>query len=97
MGSEYLKTLLVCVPKTLVPEWYAKYETLCSMVVPRTTELITQDQDYALFTVTLFRKAEDTFRFKCRENRYNQFQSRRELFYVYCFLHSKIYCSRFYV
>jgi len=40
------------------------------MIVPRTTELITQDQDYALFTVTLFQKTEDTFRHKCRENKF---------------------------
>ncbi|CAF3351282.1 unnamed protein product [Rotaria sp. Silwood1] len=70
LGSEYLKTLLVCVPKTFINDWYAKYETLCAMIVPRTTELIIQDQDYALFTVTLFQKTEDTFRHKCRENKF---------------------------
>ncbi|CAF1076023.1 unnamed protein product [Adineta steineri] len=70
LGSEYLKTLLVCVPKGLINEWYAKYETLCAMIVPRTTELIVEDQDYALFTVTLFQKTEDTFRHKCRENKF---------------------------
>ncbi|CAF2992692.1 unnamed protein product, partial [Rotaria sp. Silwood2] len=70
LGSEYLKTLLVCVPKALMNDWYAKYETLCAMIVPRTTELIIQDQDYALFTVTLFQKTEDTFRHKCRENKF---------------------------
>lgn len=69
LGSEYLKTLLVCVPRSLVNEWYAKYENLCTMIVPRSTELITQDQDYALFSVTLFQKTEDTFRHKCRENK----------------------------
>lgn len=70
LGSEYLKTLLVCVPKPLINEWYAKYETLCTMIVPRTTELITQDPDYSLFSVTLFQKTEDTFKHKCRENKY---------------------------
>jgi V-type H+-transporting ATPase subunit C len=68
-GSDYLKTLLVCVPKMLINDWYNKYESLCTMIVPRTTELITQDQDYALFTVTLFEKTEDVFRHKCRENK----------------------------
>ncbi|CAM4746210.1 unnamed protein product [Rotaria magnacalcarata] len=70
LGSEYLKTLLVCVPKSLISDWYAKYESLCNMIVPRTTELITQDQDYALFTATLFQKTEDTFKHKCRENKF---------------------------
>jgi len=69
LGSEYLKTVLVCVPKILMNDWYAKYESLCAMIVPRTTELITQDQDYALFNVTLFQKTEDTFKHKCRENK----------------------------
>jgi len=53
----------------LTNDWYAKYESLCGMIVPRSTELITQDQDYALFSVTLFQKTEDTFRHKCRENK----------------------------
>jgi V-type H+-transporting ATPase subunit C len=70
MGSEYLKTLLVCVPKGSINDWYSKYESLCAMIVPRTTELIVQDDDYALFTVTLFQKTEDTFRHKCRENKF---------------------------
>ncbi|WP_147477411.1 hypothetical protein, partial [Corallococcus sp. AB038B] len=69
LGSEYLKTVLVCVPKAIINEWHAKYESLCTMIVPRTTELITQDQEYALFSVTLFEKTEDTFRHKCRENK----------------------------
>ncbi|CAF0927562.1 unnamed protein product [Adineta steineri] len=70
LGSEYLKTLLVCVPKALINEWNAKYESLCAMIVPRTAEKITEDQDYALFSVTLFQKAEDTFKHKCRENKF---------------------------
>ena len=82
MGSEYLKTLLVCVPKILINEWYAKYERLCSMIVPRTTELITEDQDYALFTVTLFQKTEDTFKHKCRENKYVTLKRRMKFIVV---------------
>jgi V-type H+-transporting ATPase subunit C len=80
LGSEYLKTLLVCVPKPLITDWYAKYESLCGMIVPRTTELITQDQDYALFSVTLFQKTEDTFRHKCRENKYEEEKANKMTF-----------------
>lgn len=69
LGSEYLKTLLVCVPKGSVTDWYNKYERLCDKIVPRSSELIIEDQDYALFTVTLFQRTEDVFRVKCRENR----------------------------
>jgi V-type H+-transporting ATPase subunit C len=96
LGSEYLKTLLVCVPKAMINDWYGKYETLCAMIVPRTTEIVAQDQDYCLFNVTLFQKTEDTFRHKCRENKYVEYQQlTRELNSF--FLYLKIYCKRFYV
>ena len=70
LGSEHLKTLVVCVPRALVKDWCHKYETFSTMVVPRSTELITEDNENAIFTVTLFQKVEDTFRHKCRENKF---------------------------
>ena len=85
MDSEYLKTLLVCVPKALINDWYAKYETLCAMIVPRTTELIIEDQDYALFTVTLFQKTEDTFRHKCRENKFVEIIEKNNMNFILYF------------
>nr|QEL52526.1 V-type proton ATPase subunit C 1 [Acipenser sinensis] len=67
LDSEYLITLLVVVPKTNYIEWQKTYETLAEMVVPRSTNLLFEDQESGLFSVTLFRKAIDDFRHKARE------------------------------
>uniref|UniRef100_A0A672MH35 V-type proton ATPase subunit C n=1 Tax=Sinocyclocheilus grahami TaxID=75366 RepID=A0A672MH35_SINGR len=70
LDSEYLITMLVVVPKTNYADWQHTYETLSEMVVPRSTNLLFEDQDSGLFTVTLFRKAIDDFRLKARENKF---------------------------
>lgn len=70
LDSEYLTTLLVVVQKSFHHDWESKYETLTDMVVPRSSRIIYEDQDSCLCTVTLFKRAEDEFRHKCRENRF---------------------------
>uniref|UniRef100_A0A674AEX6 V-type proton ATPase subunit C n=1 Tax=Salmo trutta TaxID=8032 RepID=A0A674AEX6_SALTR len=70
IDSEYLITMLVVVPKTSYADWQKTYETLSEMVVPRSTNLLFEDHDSGLFSVTLFRKAIDDFRHKARENKY---------------------------
>uniref|UniRef100_A0A4W4FBE0 V-type proton ATPase subunit C n=1 Tax=Electrophorus electricus TaxID=8005 RepID=A0A4W4FBE0_ELEEL len=70
LDSEYLITLLVVVPKTNYADWQKTYETLAEMVVPRSTNLLFEDQDSGLFSVTLFRKAIDDFRHKAREQKF---------------------------
>ena len=52
--SEYVTTMLVVVPLNLLEDWYAKYESLTDMVVPRETLMIFQDSDHAVMTVSLF-------------------------------------------
>ncbi|XP_076371282.1 V-type proton ATPase subunit Vha44 isoform X3 [Tachypleus tridentatus] len=69
-GSEYLTTLLVVVPRNLYKDWNLKYEKLTDMVVPRSSELIYEDQDHGLFTVTLFQKVVDEFKLHARENKF---------------------------
>ena len=39
------------------------------MVVPRSTELITEDNDFGLFTVTVFKKIVDEYKIHAREKR----------------------------
>lgn len=39
-----------------VNDWSQNYEKITDMIVPRSSQLITQDADYALFNVTLFKK-----------------------------------------
>lgn len=69
-GSEYLETLLVAVPKNNVKDWQAKYERLTQMVVPRSSNKLAQDDEFALFNVTVFKKIRDEFVQKCRENKF---------------------------
>ncbi|XP_006012217.1 V-type proton ATPase subunit C 1-B [Latimeria chalumnae] len=70
LGSEYLTTLLVIVPKANYNHWQQKYESLSDLIVPRSTKMITEDADGGLFTVTLFKKAVDEFKVKARENKF---------------------------
>lgn len=51
-------------------EWYSGYEKLTKMIVPRTTQLIAQDSEYGLFTVTLFKKVIDEFKLHAREKKF---------------------------
>lgn len=55
--------------RALYKEWKNSYEKLSDMVVPRSTELITEDQEFGLFTVTVFRKVVDEYKLHAREKR----------------------------
>lgn len=68
--SEYLVTLLIVISSGSQREWFAKYETLCDMVVPRSSRIITQDSEHILVTATVFTKVIDEFKLHCRENRF---------------------------
>ncbi|KAN0060599.1 Vacuolar ATP synthase subunit C [Thecaphora frezii] len=68
--SEFLETILVAVPKNSIKDWQSKYERLTSMVVPRSSNKLAQDDEYALFNVTVFKKVRDEFVQKCRENKF---------------------------
>lgn len=70
LDSEYLTTLLVVVPLALMGDWHSHYEQLTDMVVPRSTQTVFQDEDYALCTVTLFLKVVDEFKHKAREHKF---------------------------
>ncbi|WFD21104.1 Vacuolar ATP synthase subunit C [Malassezia caprae] len=66
-SSEFLVTLLVVVPKNQVPQWLNSYERLCDLVVPRSSRKLAEDEEYALFNVTVFKKKQDELVQKCRE------------------------------
>lgn len=70
LDSEYLTTLLVVVPKLAMQDWNITYERLSNMIVPRSSQIIHQDNDYALFTVTLFKKVVDEFKTHAREKKF---------------------------
>jgi len=70
IGSEYLQTVLVIVPKMAVQEWETKYEKLTDMIVPGSSQMITSDNEHCLYTVTLFKKVIEEFKVHAREKRF---------------------------
>ncbi|KAF8649839.1 hypothetical protein AX16_005602 [Volvariella volvacea WC 439] len=68
--SEYLETVLVAVPRSLVKEWNNGYERLSQMVVPRSSKVVASDDEYTLFSVVIFKRVRDDFVQKCREHKY---------------------------
>lgn len=68
--SEYLVTLIVVVPSSSQRDWFAKYERLSDMVVPRSSSVIFEDNENALVTATVFTKVVDEFKLHCRENKF---------------------------
>jgi len=70
LDSEYLTTLLVIVPRNAINDWNGNYEKITDMIVPRSTQFITQDSDYALFTVSLFKKVVEEFKLHAREKKF---------------------------
>ncbi|CAG2165069.1 unnamed protein product [Oppiella nova] len=49
IGSEYLTTLLVVVPKAYYKDWQQKYEKLTDMIVPRSSTQIFEDNDHGAY------------------------------------------------
>ncbi|OVA09650.1 ATPase [Macleaya cordata] len=67
IASEHLVTLLAVVPKYSQKDWLSSYETMTTYVVPRSSKKLHEDNEYALFTVTLFCRVADNFKTSARE------------------------------
>ncbi|GAA0158829.1 ATP synthase [Lithospermum erythrorhizon] len=67
VATEHLTTLLAVVSKYSQKDWLASYEILTTYVVPRSSKKLHEDNEYALYTVTLFNRDADNFRIKARE------------------------------
>ncbi|XP_057970239.1 V-type proton ATPase subunit C [Malania oleifera] len=65
--SEHLVTLLAVVPKYSQKDWLSSYESLATYVVPRSSKKLHEDNEYALYTVTLFARVADNFKAGARE------------------------------
>nr|KAJ0208335.1 hypothetical protein LSAT_V11C500233020 [Lactuca sativa] len=73
--SEHLVTLIAVVPKFSQKDWLSSYETLTTYVVPRSSKNLHEDNEYAIYTVTLFVRDADSFRTKARERGFQVFTS----------------------
>lgn len=70
LGSEHLQTVLIAVPKSLEKDYLNCYESLVKMTVPRSAHVIKSDQEYVLYTTTLFKKYVPDFYQACRERKF---------------------------
>ncbi len=68
--SEYIETHLVAVPNSSIKEFLKSYETISPMVVPRSANGISSDDEYTLYTVTTFKKHSGEFVHKARERKW---------------------------
>jgi V-type H+-transporting ATPase subunit C len=76
--SEYLKTLLVVVPKHSKQDWLASYESLMPVpeppqpppIVPRSSVELASDQEFVLVTVVVLRLVENEFKQAARTKRF---------------------------
>lgn len=60
---------IICI-RVLTNEWLANYEKITDMIVPRSSAMIMQDNDYCLFNVTLFKKVVEEFKLHARERKF---------------------------
>ncbi|KNC74564.1 hypothetical protein SARC_12894 [Sphaeroforma arctica JP610] len=70
VGSEHLQSVIVCVPTSASREWQESYEKLTDMVVPKSGRKIIEEQDYELWSVTLFRRVAEDFKNAAREKKF---------------------------
>lgn len=68
--SEYMQTLLVIVPSMAKREWESTYERLGDMVVPRSSRLLHEEGDLALYNVTVFQRAIKDFTKAAAEHKF---------------------------
>jgi len=79
LDSEYLETIFIAIPRFSLPlhsllttrneekSFNAKYETLTPNVVPRSAQKLAQDDEFSLYSVTLFRRDIPEFSHRSRE------------------------------
>uniref|UniRef100_A0A7S0RL04 V-type proton ATPase subunit C n=1 Tax=Chlamydomonas leiostraca TaxID=1034604 RepID=A0A7S0RL04_9CHLO len=70
VDSENLTTMFVVVSKFALQEWEAQYEKLTNFVVPRSSKVVSEDNDYALVNVVLFKRVVDEFKTQARAKGY---------------------------
>ena len=65
-----MTTVLVALPKNEERDFLNAYETLVEMVVPRSAQKISEDSEYVLFSVVVFKKHSVAFTHKAREHKW---------------------------
>eukprot|EP00127_Corallochytrium_limacisporum_P004098 Clim_evm43s157 gene=Clim_evmTU43s157 len=69
-NSEFMTTMLVCVPTAQDDVFLNCYEKLTQFVVPRSAREIARDQEYILYAVIVFERVAEEFKNCCRDKRF---------------------------
>ncbi|GLC77785.1 hypothetical protein PLESTF_001066900 [Pleodorina starrii] len=70
IDTEHLGTLFVVVSKFSLKEWEDGYAKMADFVVPRSSAVVAEDNDYALVSVVLFKRVFDDFKAAARSKGY---------------------------
>lgn len=70
LDSEYMTTVMVVIQKSSMKDFLLSYEKMADYVVPLSAKAISEDSEYVLFGVTLFKKSLEQFKAACREKRF---------------------------
>jgi V-type H+-transporting ATPase subunit C len=70
VDSEFLITLFVAVPTASQKEWAATYWQINEFVCPQSSQIVSEDKEFTLNSVVVFKKAVDDFKLGCRKRKY---------------------------
>ncbi|GJQ11222.1 hypothetical protein GpartN1_g3013.t1 [Galdieria partita] len=68
--TEHLTSVFFVLPKHNEKDFLASYEKLASLVVPRSAQRWTQDNEWVLYSITIFRSCLEELKKNAREKRY---------------------------
>lgn len=68
--TDYMESLFVAVPKFSAKAWNTSYEKLTDFVLPRSSILVTEDNEFALYRVVLFKRVIEDFKNIAREKKF---------------------------
>ena len=69
LDTEYMMSVVVVVPKASMKDFETTYTSMAQWVVPASANLISEDSEYGLYTVVIFKKSYDEFKIASREKR----------------------------
>ncbi|OAF71825.1 V-type proton ATPase subunit C [Intoshia linei] len=69
-NSDFMITLFVVVQRNNKDLWFKVYETMCKMIVPRSSSCLIENNEHSIFSVTLFKKCVDEFKSEARKLRF---------------------------
>ncbi|EPY53191.1 V-type ATPase V1 subunit C [Schizosaccharomyces cryophilus OY26] len=70
VDSDYMTNIFIAVPLNAEKKFLSSYETLTNLVIPRSAQKLDQDEEFALYTVIVFKRSAEEFTSKLREQRY---------------------------